>query len=105
MVYSLGKSRGSPLLTCRLRCQVSRKGLRFCAVKRAVLPAYSFAEVSDISIDYQINEDIRDSEVRLVDENGEQQGIVQLAVAMRMADERELDLVKIAPQIKPPSAS
>ena len=73
-----------------------------CCEAGSFCPLILFAEVSDISIDYQINEDIRDREVRLVDENGEQQGIVQLAVAMRMADERELDLVKIAPQAKPP---
>jgi translation initiation factor IF-3 len=58
-------------------------------------------EVSIISVDYQINEEIRDREVRLIDENGEQQGIVLLAVAMRMAEEKELDLVKIAPQANP----
>ena len=51
------------------------------------------------NIDYQINEAIRDKEVRLVDENGEQLGIVKNDVAQRMAEERELDLVKIAPQM------
>ncbi len=65
------------------------------------MPAYSFMEVSIISVDYKINEQIRDKEVRLIDDKGEQQGIVPLAVAMRMADERELDLVMIAPQAKP----
>ena len=65
------------------------------------LPAYFISEVAAISIEYQINEQIRDREVRLIDENGEQLGVVQLAVAMRMADERELDLVKIAPQANP----
>lgn len=65
------------------------------------MPAHSFVEVSIISVDYQINEEIRDREVRLIDENGEQQGIVLLAVAMRMAEEKELDLVKIAPQANP----
>ena len=57
--------------------------------------------MSIISIDYQTNDDIRDREVRLIDENGEQLGIVELVVAMRMAEEKELDLVKIAPQAKP----
>ena len=54
------------------------------------------------NIDYQINEAIRDKEVRLVDENGEQLGIVKNDLAQRMAEERELDLVKIAPQAVPP---
>jgi translation initiation factor IF-3 len=57
--------------------------------------------VSSISVDYQINEEIRDREVRLIDEKGEQLGIVQLAVALRMAEEKELDLVKIAPKATP----
>lgn len=49
-----------------------------------------------------INEEIRDKEVRLIDENGEQQGIVTNAVAMRMAEEAGLDLVKISPTAIPP---
>ena len=40
--------------------------------------------------------------MRLIDEEGNQQGIVQLDVAFRMADEAGLDLVKIAPQATPP---
>ncbi len=49
-----------------------------------------------------INEEIRDKEVRLIGEDGSQQGIVSLEVAMRMADEAGMDLVKIAPQAEPP---
>ncbi|MBQ2662330.1 MAG: translation initiation factor IF-3 [Clostridia bacterium] len=49
-----------------------------------------------------INEEIRDKEVRLVDEEGQQQGIVTIDVAMRMADEAGLDLVKISPMAVPP---
>jgi len=49
-----------------------------------------------------INEEIRDREVRLIGEDGSQKGIVSLDVAMRMADEAGLDLVKIAPQATPP---
>ena len=49
-----------------------------------------------------INEQIKDKEVRLVGENGEQLGIVSLAEAMKMAEDKELDLVKIAPTAKPP---
>ena len=49
-----------------------------------------------------INEEIRDREVRLVDENGEQMGIVANQVAQSLAEERGLDLVKIAPQANPP---
>lgn len=49
-----------------------------------------------------INEQIRDKEIRLIDENGEQMGIVLSKDAQRMADEKRLDLVKIAPTAKPP---
>jgi len=49
-----------------------------------------------------INEQIRDREIRLVGENGEQLGIVPLRQAMDLAEERQLDLVKIAPQARPP---
>lgn len=49
-----------------------------------------------------INEQIRDREVRLIGENGEQLGIMSAREAMRIAEEAELDLVKIAPTAKPP---
>lgn len=49
-----------------------------------------------------INEQIRDKEVRLVGENGEQLGIVSSRDAMKMAEDAGLDLVKIAPTAKPP---
>ena len=49
-----------------------------------------------------INEEIRDREVRLIDENGEQLGVVANHVAQALAEERGLDLVKIAPQATPP---
>lgn len=49
-----------------------------------------------------INEQIRDREVRLISENGEQLGIVSIKDAMARAEERELDLVKISPNANPP---
>jgi len=49
-----------------------------------------------------INEQIRDREVRLVGQNGEQLGIMSARDAYRMAQEADLDLVKIAPHAKPP---
>ena len=49
-----------------------------------------------------INEQIRDKEIRLIGENGEQLGIMSSRDAMKMAIEAELDLVKIAPTAKPP---
>ena len=49
-----------------------------------------------------INEQIRDREIRLIGEDGEQLGIMSASEAMKMAREAELDLVKIAPTAKPP---
>ena len=49
-----------------------------------------------------INEQIRDKEVRLISENGEQLGIMSAREAMKLAVEAGLDLVKIAPTAKPP---
>ena len=49
-----------------------------------------------------INEQIRDKEIRLIGETGEQLGIMSARDAMKMAKEAELDLVKIAPAAKPP---
>lgn len=49
-----------------------------------------------------INEEIRDREVRLIDEDGSQLGVVTSKDALRMARDKNLDLVKIAPTAKPP---
>ena len=49
-----------------------------------------------------INEQIRDKEVRVVGENGEQLGVLPIKEAMQMAEDAGLDLVKIAPTAKPP---
>ena len=52
--------------------------------------------------DLMINEEIRDREVRVVDQNGEQLGVMSSRDALALAEERQLDLVKIAPQARPP---
>ena len=51
---------------------------------------------------HQINEDIRDKEVRLVSADGEQLGIMSAQEALAKADEANLDLVKISPNAVPP---
>ena len=50
----------------------------------------------------RINERIRVPEVRLIDENGQQVGIMRTQDALRQAQERDLDLVEVAPEAKPP---
>ena len=49
-----------------------------------------------------INEQIRDKEVRVIGEAGEQLGIMSSREALQMAEEAGVDLVKIAPTAKPP---
>lgn len=51
---------------------------------------------------HELNEDIRDKEIRLIGSEGEQLGIVSSAEALKIADEQGLDLVKISPQATPP---
>jgi translation initiation factor IF-3 len=51
-----------------------------------------------------INEEIRANELRVIDEKGEQAGIMLLETAQQMADNRKLDLVLISPNAKPPVA-
>ena len=49
-----------------------------------------------------INGQIRDKEVRVIAENGDQLGVMPVKEAMKLAQEAELDLVKIAPRAQPP---
>ncbi len=49
-----------------------------------------------------INEEIRDKEIRLIGSEGEQLGIMSSKEALKIAAEKDLDLVKIAPQAQPP---
>ena len=53
-------------------------------------------------MEHQINEEIRDKEVRLIDAEGNQAGIVPIAKALEAAAAKNLDLVKIAPNAVPP---
>lgn len=52
--------------------------------------------------DLMINEQIRDKEVRVIGEDGEQLGVMSSKDALKLAKEAELDLIKIAPTAKPP---
>ena len=54
------------------------------------------------SVTYQINEEITDKEIRLIDEEGTQLGIISSSEAFQIAVDKELDLVKIAPTSNPP---
>lgn len=53
-------------------------------------------------LDHQLNEEIRDKEVRLIGPDGAQLGIMSSQDALRIAYQKDLDLVKISPNAKPP---
>ena len=53
-------------------------------------------------LDHQLNEEIRDKEIRLIGADGTQLGIVSAAQANAMAEEQGMDLVKISPNAVPP---
>lgn len=53
-------------------------------------------------MEHQINEEIRDAQVRVIDSDGSQLGIISSKEALNIAASKELDLVKIAPAADPP---
>ena len=62
-----------------------------------------FLEVLTIAkLDHQLNEEIRDKEIRVIGNDGAQLGIMSAAEANAMAEEQDLDLVKISPNAVPP---
>ena len=64
-----------------------------------------FKEVFFISKDTpQLNGEIRDKQLRVISDTGEQLGIMSAKEAQKIADSKGVDLVKIAPQAKPPVA-
>jgi len=58
--------------------------------------------VYTINKDLRINDQIRAKEVRLISDDGEQLGIVSLEDALKISEEKGLDLVEVAPQANPP---
>ncbi|HHY35656.1 MAG TPA: translation initiation factor IF-3 [Firmicutes bacterium] len=71
--------------------------------KRRVEPAFfTLRRCISISQDLRVNEEIKVREVRLISPEGEQLGVVPIRQALEMARERNLDLVEVAPQAKPP---
>ena len=65
--------------------------------------AFYILEVFHIAkLEHQLNEEIRDKEIRVIGADGAQLGIMSSADAQRMAYEKDMDLVKIAPNAVPP---
>lgn len=69
---------------------------------RLLLAMISFSEVKRIGKELSINEQIRAREVRVVSDTNEQLGIMTLHEAIRIAEEKGLDLVEVAPNGRPP---
>lgn len=59
-------------------------------------------KTEDLKKKIRVNENIRAKEVRLVDAEGNQVGVVSVPEALRLAQEAELDLVEVAPEANPP---
>ena len=79
-----------------MRMRISIYGLQFSAT-------CLFLYGGEFAIkEFQINEQIRDKELRVIDENGVMLGLMSAREAQAIADERELDLVKVSPDAKPP---
>ncbi len=89
---SLTKSRSNAILTLTSR----HSGAVCCSV-----PSY-IERSAAIRDRLRINNRIRAREVRLIDENGAQVGVVPIRDALLMAEERGLDLVEVAPNAVPP---
>lgn len=64
-------------------------------------PLFTFWEVGTIK-ENRINEEIRDKELRVIDEEGNMVGIISREEAMALAEEKNLDLVLISPNATPP---
>ena len=74
----------------------SKKGCYACN------PLIFVVRYTTIKEQHQINEEIRDREVRVISAEGEQLGIMSASEALRIAEEADLDLVKISPNAVPP---
>lgn len=60
------------------------------------------SEVNNINKNFAMNEQIRDKEIRVIGNEGEQLGVIATKEALRIAEEKDLDLVMISPGAKPP---
>lgn len=73
-----------------------------CVFGLRLQPDFLFREVMIIKDLYSVNEAIRDKEVRVIGSDGEMLGVMSAFQAQRLANDAELDLVKISPNAVPP---
>ena len=83
------------------QCGLEYGNVDYFAVYVSFFVCKIFGRCTTIS-ELMINEQIRDKEIRLIGEDGQQLGIMSAKDAMKLAKEANLDLVKIAPTAKPP---
>lgn len=74
----------------------------YCAYPFFCFGKYRLGGINISKNDLQLNEQIRDKEVRVVSSDGKQLGVMDAKSAQKLAIEKGMDLVKIAPQAKPP---
>ncbi len=95
----LASARGSPPDRSGISNYFSEHGRRVCAPWRPKIPPFDKRSAKSF---VRTNERIRAREVRVIDENGEQLGVMPPFEALKMARERSLDLVEISPNAVPP---
>ncbi len=76
--------------------------LLFLAAQKAASPCFILEVLTISKLDHQLNEEIRDKELRVIGSDGTQLGIMSAAQANELAEEQGLDLVKISPNAVPP---
>ena len=81
---------------------IDNRGRHYAVLLLYVFFHRNLLEVNDISKNYTCNEKIREREVRVIDADGSQLGVISTQEAQRIADEKELDLVMISPTAVPP---
>ena len=88
-----------PLLGISGCCDLSMSGR---VLFRSFLFYLGVLIIAGSSKEVQINEEIRDKEIRVIDNDGTQLGVMSAKEALKLAEEKDFDLVKIAPQAVPP---
>ena len=73
-----------------------------CYARQPFIFCVRYTTIKDQKEQHQLNGEIRDREVRVISSTGEQLGIMSALQALRLAEEEDLDLVKISPNAVPP---
>ncbi len=88
--------------SCNFRCFICSKISR-SSINNYFSSVAHYLEVLTIAkLDHQLNDEIRDKEIRLIGADGAQLGIMSADEANRLAEEQGMDLVKISPNAVPP---